>query len=160
MIEGIEYVDTFTMNPHKWMFTNFDCSAYFIKDPEALVRTFEILPEYLKTKAKGVNNYRDWGLQLGRRFRALKLWWVIRHHGVEGLQNRIRNHIKMAHNLAEKINESNNFELLAPVPLNTICFRYKPPNTKDLGELNRLNEELLEQLNRTGKVYMTHTKLN
>ncbi len=160
MIEGIEYADTFVFNPHKWMFTNFDCSAYFIKDPEALVRTFEILPEYLKTKAEGVKNYRDWGLQLGRRFRALKLWWVIRHHGIEGLQKRIRNHIQMAHNLAKKIKESNNFELLAPVPLNTICFRYKPLGTKDLGEINRLNEELLERLNRTGKVYMTHTKLN
>ncbi len=160
MIDGIEYADTLTMNPHKWMFTNFDCSAYFIKDPEALVRTFEILPEYLKTKAEGVNNYRDWGLQLGRRFRALKLWWVIRDFGVEGLQKKIRKHIQMTKDLVGEIRESSNFELLAPVPLNTICFRYKPPGINDLEELNLINENLLENLNSTGKVYMTHTKLN
>lgn len=160
MIEGSEYIDTLTMNPHKWMFTNFDCSAYFVKDPEALIRTFEILPEYLKSKTIGVNNYRDWGLQLGRRFRALKLWWVIRDYGVEGLQIKIRKHIQMTQDLVEKIENSNNFELLAPVPLNTICFRYKPPGIEDLGELNHINEQLLERLNSTGKVYMTHTKLN
>ncbi|MFX0185029.1 MAG: pyridoxal phosphate-dependent decarboxylase family protein, partial [Candidatus Hodarchaeota archaeon] len=119
MIDGIEYVDTFVFNPHKWMFTNFDCSAYFIKDPEALVRTFEILPEYLKTKAEGVNNYRDWGLQLGRRFRALKLWWVIRNYGVEGLQQKIRYHINLTEALKEKIDASVEFERLAPVPVNT-----------------------------------------
>ena len=160
MIEGIKNADTLTMNPHKWMFTNFDCSAYFIKDPATLVRTFEILPEYLKTKAEGVNNYRDWGLQLGRRFRALKLWWVIRDFGVEGLQKKIRDHIQMTQDLVEKIRESTNFELLAPVPLNTICFRYKPHGINDLEELNLINENLLEKLNSTGKVYMTHTKLN
>ena len=160
MIEGIENADTLTMNPHKWMFTNFDCSAYFIQDPEALVRTFEILPEYLKTKAEGVNNYRDWGLQLGRRFRALKLWWVIRDFGVEGLQKKIRGHIQMTQDLEEKIRTASNFELLAPVPLNTICFRYKPLSINGLEELNRINEDLLEKLNSTGKVYMTHTKLN
>jgi len=160
MIDGIEYVDTFVFNPHKWMFTNFDCSAYFIKDPETLVRTFEILPEYLKTKAEGVNNYRDWGLQLGRRFRALKLWWVIRHYGVEGLQHKIRYHINLTEALKVKIDASAEFERLAPVPLNTICFRYTPASIGDEEELNRLNEELLERLNKTGKLYMTHTKLS
>ncbi len=160
MIEGIEDVDSFVFNPHKWMFTNFDCSAYFIKDPEALVRTFEILPEYLKTRAKGVKNFRDWGLQLGRRFRALKLWFVIRNFGVEGLQRKVRFHIDLADSLRQKIEKSSNFELLAPVPLNTICFRYNPPNIDDNDELNRLNEELMHRLNRTGKLYMTHTKLN
>ena len=99
-------------------------------------------------------------MQLGRRFRALKLWWVIRDYGVEGLQKKIRKHIQMTQDLAEKIENSNNFELLAPAPLNTICFRYKPPGIEDSGELNRINEELLERLNSTGKVYMTHTKLN
>ncbi|MFX0050471.1 MAG: pyridoxal phosphate-dependent decarboxylase family protein [Candidatus Hermodarchaeota archaeon] len=159
MINGIEDVDTFVFNPHKWMFTNFDCSAYFIKDPEALVRTFEILPEYLKTKAKGVNNYRDWGLQLGRRFRALKLWWVIRYYGVEGLQIKIRYHISLTNSLREKIDISPDFELLAPVPLNTICFRYHPSDIEDEVELNSINEELLHNLNKTGKIFITHTKL-
>jgi aromatic-L-amino-acid decarboxylase len=160
MIEGIECADTFVFNPHKWMFTNFDCSAYFIKDPEALVRTFEILPEYLKTRAEGVKNFRDWGLQLGRRFRALKLWFVIRNFGVEGLQQKIKFHIGLADQLRQEIEESPEFELLAPVPLNTLCFRYHPPSINDNQELNRLNEELLHRLNETGKLYMTHTKLD
>lgn len=161
MIDGIEYADSFVFNPHKWMFTNFDCSAYFVKDPGALIQTFEILPEYLKTKeGDRVNNYRDWGIQLGRRFRALKLWFVIRHYGVEGLQQKVREHIRMAKDLTKKIEESEDFEMLAPVPLNTICFRYKPPGIDDTEQLNHMNEKLLERLNRTGKLYMTHTKLN
>ncbi|MFX1517312.1 MAG: pyridoxal phosphate-dependent decarboxylase family protein [Promethearchaeota archaeon] len=160
MIEGIEYADTFVFNPHKWMFTNFDCSAYFIKDPEALVQTFEILPEYLKTRAEGVKNFRDWGLQLGRRFRALKLWFVIRNFGIEGLQQKVKFHIDLAKELSQKIEKSPDFELLAPVPLNTLCFRYHPSSIDDNLELNRLNEELLYRLNETGKLYMTHTKLN
>lgn len=131
-----------------------------IKDPETLVRTFEILPEYLKTQAKGVKNFRDWGLQLGRRFRALKLWFVIRNFGVEGLRRKVKFHIDLADSLRQKIEKESNFELLAPVPLNTICFRYNPPNVDDNEKLNRLNEELLHRLNRTGKLYMTHTKLN
>lgn len=159
MIDGIKNVDTFVFNPHKWMFTNFDCSAYFIKDPEALVKTFEILPEYLKTTAQGVNNYRDWGLQLGRRFRALKLWWVIRNYGVEGLQQKIKYHISLTESLKKKIDDSLELERLAPAPLNTLCFRYKPANIEDEKELNRLNEELLHRLNSTGKLYLTHTKL-
>ncbi len=159
MIEGIEYVDTFTMNPHKWMFTNFDCNAYFIKDPKALIQTFEILPEYLKTKARNVNNYRDWGVQLGRRFRALKLWFVIRSYGVSGLQQKIRYHLQLTEKLREKIEDAPDFELLAPVPLNTICFRYHPSDIEDLNELNRINEELISNLNKTGKLYLTHTKL-
>jgi aromatic-L-amino-acid/L-tryptophan decarboxylase len=97
MIEGIENVDSFVFNPHKWMLTNFDCSAYFVKDREALIKTFAINPEYLKTKTSGmVNDYRDWGIQLGRRFRAMKLWFVIRSYGVEGLQERVRSHIAIA----------------------------------------------------------------
>lgn len=160
MIEGIDYADTFVFNPHKWMFTNFDCSAYFIKDPEDLVRTFEILPEYLKTRAEGVKNFRDWGLQLGRRFRALKLWFVIRNFGVEGLQHKIKFHIDLADQLSQKIERSPDFELLAPVPLNTVCFRYHPSSLDNNQELNRLNEELLHRLNDTGKLYMTHTKLD
>ncbi|MFX0123345.1 MAG: pyridoxal phosphate-dependent decarboxylase family protein [Candidatus Hodarchaeota archaeon] len=160
MIEGIEHADTFVFNPHKWMFTNFDCSAYFIQDPEALVRTFEILPEYLKTRAEGVKNFRDWGLQLGRRFRGLKLWFVIRNFGVEGLQQKIRFHIHLADSFRQEIEKTPEFELLAPVPLNTICFRYHPATLDDEEKLNSVNEELLHRLNTTGKIYMTHTKLN
>jgi aromatic-L-amino-acid decarboxylase len=160
MLNGVEDADSLVFNPHKWMFTNFDCSAYFVKDKESLVRTFEILPEFLKTAEDGrVNNYRDWGIQLGRRFRALKLWFVIRNYGVTGLQQLIRKHIAMAQQLAEWLSSSKDFELLAPVPLNTICFRYKPSGVQATDDLNRINKDLLERLNATGRIYMTHTKL-
>lgn len=112
MTEGKEYIDSFVFNPHKWMFTNFDCSAFFIKDAGLLIRTFEILPEYLKTRTRGiVNDYRDWGIPLGRRFRALKLWCVIRMYGVEGLQKMVRNHISIARNLSQLISQEPDFEL-------------------------------------------------
>lgn len=161
MIEGMEQVDSFVFNPHKWMFTNFDCSAYFVKSPESLIQTFEISPEYLKTpEDQRVNNYRDWGIQLGRRFRALKLWFVIRHFGVTGLQEKIRNHIHWARELETEISESENFEMLAPVPLATLCFRYHPRGINDEEILNRMNTTLLESINKSKKIYLTHTKLN
>jgi aromatic-L-amino-acid decarboxylase len=160
MLEGIEYVDTFVFNPHKWLFTNFDCSAYFVRDKEALIKTFEILPEYLKTGEKQVNNYKDWGIQLGRRFRALKLWFVIRSFGVSGLQEKLRYHIKLANELKEKINYEDDFELMASVKFNVICFRYKPADVDDTNELNELNESILKEINDSGKLFMTHTKLN
>jgi aromatic-L-amino-acid decarboxylase len=161
VIKGIEMVDTFVFNPHKWMFTNFDCSAYFVQDREPLIRSLEILPEYLKTKEGGrVNNYRDWGIQLGRRFRALKLWFVLRSFGVSGIREKIKNHVQWAQELAAEIQASEEFELLAPVPFSTICFRYKPKGVSDLDTLNHLNQQLMESLNASGKLYLTHTKLN
>ncbi len=161
MIEGIENVDSFVFNPHKWMFTNFDCSAYFVRDKEALIKTLEILPEYLKTRSRGgVNDYRDWGIPLGRRFRALKLWFVIRSFGINGLQKKIRHHVSLAQKLHKIIENDTSFEIMAPVPLNTVCFRYKPQQIKNRDELNHLNEILLTQINKTGKLYLTHTKLN
>jgi aromatic-L-amino-acid decarboxylase len=161
MIRGIENADSFVFNPHKWMFTNFDCSAYFVKDPELLIKTFEILPEYLKTKTRGeVNDYRDWGIALGRRFRALKLWFVIRNFGVEGLQEKVRLHISLAKSLSEKIEMEPDFELLTPTLLNTVCFRYHPPEINSDDELNKINEELLHKLNKTGELYLSHTTLN
>jgi aromatic-L-amino-acid decarboxylase len=160
MIDGIEHVDTFTFNPHKWMFTNFDCSAYFVRDPDALIHTFEIHPEYLKTaEGRTVNDYRDWGIQLGRRFRALKLWFVIRSFGVHGIEDRIREHIRLASLVADWIDQAPDFERLAPVPLNTVCFRYVPEGVDEEETLDSLNERLLEALNSSGRVYLTHTKL-
>ena len=160
MIEGIEGADSFVFNPHKWLFTNFDCSAYFVRDVEALVRTFEILPEYLKTtEVDRVNNYRDWGVQLGRRFRALKLWFVIRSYGVAGLQARVREHIAIAQRLAATIGQTPDFELLAPAPLPLVCFRYHPPQVTDETQLDRLNATILEQVNRSGTAFLSHTKL-
>ncbi len=160
MIDGIELADSFVFNPHKWMFTNFDCSAYFVKDREALIRTFEILPEYLKTGNRGlVNDYRDWGIPLGRRFRALKLWFVIRSYGVTQLQEKIREHIRMAKWFETQIIEQLSFEIMAPVPLSLVCFRYRPSCITGTENLNNVNEELLGKLNATGKIFLTHTKL-
>ncbi|HRI79817.1 MAG TPA: pyridoxal-dependent decarboxylase [Cyclobacteriaceae bacterium] len=160
MSKGVEEADSFVVNPHKWMFTNFDCSAYFVKDKKALINTFSILPEYLKTPEDHlVNNYRDWGIPLGRRFRSLKLWFVIRSFGVSGLQAKIREHIGFGKWLEEKIASNRNFELLAPVPLNLVCFRYTPTGITDEKKLNEINANLLQRLNDTGKILLTQTKL-
>jgi aromatic-L-amino-acid decarboxylase len=114
----------------------------------------------LKTsEAERVNNYRDWGIQLGRRFRALKLWFVIRSYGVAGIQEKVRYHLALTQGLAEKIKAAGDFEIMAPVPLNTICFRYRPPHVTGEAELDRLNADLMERLNATGKLFLTHTKL-
>lgn len=157
---GIELADTFVFNPHKWMLTNFDCSAYFVSDPEALVRTFEIMPEYLKTPVdRQVSNYRDWGIPLGRRFRALKLWFVIRTYGVSGLQKLIRHHLELAKWLATEIESSPDFEVLAPVPLALVCFRFHPQGEDDPALLDRLNQRILEHVNASGRAFITHTRL-
>jgi aromatic-L-amino-acid/L-tryptophan decarboxylase len=160
MLDGKEYIDSLVFNPHKWMFTNFDCSAFFTKHPGLLIKTFEILPEYLKTRTRGrVNDYRDWGIQLGRRFRALKLWSVIRMYGTDGLREKIRLHIKIAADLAGKISREHDFEILAPVVINVVCFRFKPENRSEK-ELNTLNETLNHSLNDSGRIYLSHTVLN
>ncbi len=161
MIEGIEQADSFVFNPHKWMFTNFDCSVYYVKDKDALINTFSIQPEYLKTKTAGkVNDYRDWGIQLGRRFRALKLWFVIRNFGVQGLKEKIRNHIELAEEFENLIIQSKDFEMVTPRTLNLVCFRYKPQNIIDEQQLNYLNESLMQKVNKSGKLFITHTRLN
>lgn len=159
MIKGIEDADSLVFNPHKWMFTNFDCSAYFVKDRESLIQTFEILPEYLKTATRGiVNDYRDWGVPLGRRFRALKLWFVIRSYGVSGLQSKIRQHIELAAWLEGMITAHPDFELLTPRNFAVVCFRYHPAGIQE-EKIDSLNESLLKEINDGGKAYMTHTKL-
>jgi len=158
MFKGIEYADSFVFNPHKWMLTNFDCSAYFVKEPDLLVRTFEIHPEYLKTGVDSqVKNYRDWGIALGRRFRALKLWFVLRYYGIEGIQEMVRKHIELAQSFKDKVEGSPSFELMAPVPLSLVCFRLNDGSSEE--ELNRMNRRLLEAVNQTGKLHMTHTTL-
>jgi aromatic-L-amino-acid decarboxylase len=159
MLDGKEYIDSFVFNPHKWMFTNFDCSAYFVKDANSLIKTFEVLPEYLKTRTRGkVNDYRDWGVPLGRRFRAMKLWSVIRSYGVEGLREKVKEHIRIASRLSEMILAENDFEILAPVILSVVCFRYKPAGYTE-SQINQINEKLNHMLNDSGKIYLTHTLL-
>jgi len=160
MLEGKEYINSLVFNPHKWMFTNFDCTAFFTSEPETLIRTFEILPEYLKTRTRGlVNDYRDWGVPLGRRFRALKLWSVIRSFGVDGLREKIRYHLSLASNLAETIAGEPDFEILAPVIFNLVCFRFRPAG-KTEEELNLINEKLMHKLNDSGKIYLSHTMID
>lgn len=161
LIEGIELADSLVFNPHKWMFTNFDCTAYFVRDKAALVNSFSILPEYLKTpEDQLVNNYRDWGIPLGRRFRALKLWFVIRSYGVEGLQFKIRSHIEYGQRLAALIAAAPDFEIMAPVPLNLVCFRYLPQPDLSPEAVDRLNEQLLLSLNGSGRILLTQTRLS
>lgn len=159
--KGMEYADSFVFNPHKWMFTNFDCSAYFVKDKDTLLHTFSIMPEYLKTQVDDhVNNYRDWGIALGRRFRALKLWFVMRNYGVEGIKQRLRDHLNYAKAQLTRFEIHPDIEIMAPVPLNLICFRFHPLHIQDEHQLDQLNEQLLQRLNATGKMYLTHTRLN
>ncbi len=160
MAEGVSRADSFVFNPHKWLFTNFDCSAYFVKDKTSLLRTLRIVPEYLRTADENrVNDYCDWSVPLGRRFRALKLWFVIRNYGTEGLQTRLRRHIAMARELASRIEADNNYELMAPVTLNLVCFRCKPSGWEDEPAIDRLNEDLLRSINQSGRAYMTHTRV-
>jgi aromatic-L-amino-acid/L-tryptophan decarboxylase len=158
ILDGAELADSLVFNPHKWMLTNFDCSAYFVRDPGALVRTFEIHPEYLKTGVDAkVKNYRDWGIQLGRRFRALKLWFVIRSYGVEGLQAMVREHMRLAGLVKDWVEADSRFELLAPVDLALVCFRLN--DGQDEPALNELNRRFLERVNAAGTIFLTHTTL-
>jgi len=158
--KGWENADSIVINPHKWMFTPMDLSIYFTRKPAILKQAFSLVPEYLKTKQDNeVENLMDYGIQLGRRFRSLKLWFVIRYFGVEGLSELIIKHIKLAKEFAEWIQKEKDFELLAPVPFSTVCFRYNTGN-KTEDELNILNEKLFEIINSSGKIFLSHTKLD
>jgi aromatic-L-amino-acid decarboxylase len=152
---GVEQADSYCFNPHKWMFTNFDCDVFYVADRKALIHTLSVLPEYLRnqaTESGAVIDYRDWHIPLGRRFRALKLWFVLRHYGVEGLQHHVREHVALAQEFAEWVRQDERFELAARVPLNLVCFRLKAGDSE--------TQKLMERLNRSGELYLTHTKLN
>ena len=153
--EGLEHAQSYCFNPHKFLLTNFDCSCFYVSDKDALIDSFSITPEYLKTKASESNSvfdYRDWQIPLGRRFRSLKLWSVIRYYGTKGMQAHIRQHMESAKAITEKINKDDRFELMAPTVLNLVCFRYKGSDD--------FNETLVQRLNDSGKLYLIHTKLN
>jgi aromatic-L-amino-acid decarboxylase len=153
--DGLEFADSYTFNPHKWMFTNFDCNCFYVADRKALIQTLSVLPEYLRNRATetgAVIDYRDWQIPLGRRFRSLKLWFVIRHYGIEGLQYHIRRHVELAQQFAEWVWKDHRFELAAPAPLNLVCFRHKGGD--------EVNQSLMDRLNRSGDLYLTHTRLN
>jgi aromatic-L-amino-acid/L-tryptophan decarboxylase len=153
--DGLEFADSYCFNPHKWMFTNFDCDCFWVADRAALIRTLSVQPEYLKNKATesgAVFDYRDWQIPLGRRFRSLKLWFVIRHYGIEGLQHHVRRHIQLAQEFAGWVKHDSRFELAAPAPLNLVCFRHKGGDASNLA--------LMDGLNQSGDLYLTHTRLN
>lgn len=152
--EGLEFADSYCFDPHKWMFTNFDCDCFYVTDRNELINTLSVMPEFLRNKATesgSVIDYRDWQIPLGRRFRALKLWFVIRYYGVEGLQHHIREHVRLAKQFAEWVKHDERFELVAPVPLNLVCFRHKSGD--------EINQKLMDNLNGSGDLFLTHTKL-
>ena len=151
---GVENADSYCFNPHKWMFTNFDCDCFFVADRAALIRSLSILPEYLRnqaTESGAVFDYRDWQIPLGRRFRSLKLWFVIRHYGVEGLQHHVRYHVQLAQQFRAWLESDDRFEVVVPAPLNLICFRYRGSDEQ--------NQRLMDALNASGDLYLTHTRL-
>ena len=153
--DGLELVDSYCFNPHKWMLTNFDCDCFYVADRKALIQTLSVLPEYLRNKATesgAVIDYRDWQVPLGRRFRSLKLWFVIRHYGVEGLQHHVRRHVELAQEFAQWVSNDFRFELAAPVPLNLVCFRHR--------DGDEANQTIMDRLNRSGDLYLTHTRMD
>ncbi len=160
MADGIELADSLVFNPHKWLMTNFDCSAHYVRDPDALVRTLGILPEFLKSREQGrIIDYRDWSIPLGRRFRALKLWFVIRSYGVGGLRAILRLHIALAREAEELVAADPDYEIVAPRSLALFNFRYRPSGFAPGAELDRLNEILLHRLNDSGSVYFTQNRV-
>ncbi len=159
--KGLDRADSFVVNPHKWLFVPVDLSILFTRKPEIIKQAFSLVAEYLKTAEDSVaENYMDYGIQLGRRFRSLKLWFVLRYFGVEGLQARLREHIRLGQLFAKWVDDHSEFERLAPTPFSTICFRAKPAGWNDENIINELNEKLMNAINSTGKVFLTHTKLN
>ena len=156
--KGCERADSIVTNPHKWLFTPFDLSVLYCRDLDELKRAFSLVPEYLKTSDESsVKNGMDYGIQLGRRFRALKLWFVMRYFGREGLIDRIREHCRLANLFASWVDESSNFEMLAPVPFALVCFRACPAGVDDL---DALNEKIMNDINASGEAYLSHTKLD
>jgi aromatic-L-amino-acid decarboxylase len=162
LFDGWERADSIVVNPHKWLFTPFDLSAFYCRRMDIVRQAFSLTPEYLKTReASQVRNLMDTGVQLGRRFRALKLWAILRYFGAEGLRARIREHMRLAKSFADRVDAHPDFERLAPVPLSVVCFRAHPSSgTWTAAELDALNEELLEQVNASGRIYMSHTRLD
>jgi aromatic-L-amino-acid decarboxylase len=154
--KGMERADSIVTNPHKWLFTPFDLSVLYVKDLDLLKKTFSLVAEYLKV-TETVTNQMDYGIQLGRRFRSLKLWFVMRYFGQEGLIARIREHCRLARLFASWVDDSENFEMLAPVPFALCCFRACPKNVDDL---DALNEKIMNEINASGEAYLSHTKLD
>jgi aromatic-L-amino-acid decarboxylase len=158
ILQGAELADSLVVNPHKWLFTPFDLSVLYCRHMDVIRSAFALTPEYLKTiEAAPVRNLMDTGIQLGRRFRALKLWMVLRHFGADGLRDRLAEHMRLAQLFASWVDESPDFERLAPVPFSVVCFRARAQEREDT---DRLNERILEAVNATGEIFISHTRLD
>ena len=161
LLDGIATADSLVVNPHKWLFTPFDLSVLYCRHMDVIRGAFSLVPEYLRTTdPSGVRNLMDTGIQLGRRFRALKLWMVMRHFGADGLRVRLAEHMRLARVFAAWVEASEDFELMAPVPFSVVCFRWKPSTAHDDADIDRANESLLEAINNTGEIFVSHTRLN
>jgi aromatic-L-amino-acid decarboxylase len=161
LLDGVATADSLVVNPHKWLFTPFDLSVLYCRHMDVIRDAFSLVPEYLRTTdPSGIRNLMDTGIQLGRRFRALKLWMVMRHFGAEGLRARLAEHMRLARLFASWIEASDDFELLAPVPFSVVCFRWKPAAADTDSVIDHGNERLLEAINRTGEIFMSHTRLD
>ena len=159
VLAGTEGADSLVINPHKWLFTPIDCSAFYTRHPHILKRAFSLVPEYLVTREQDeVVNLMDYGVQLGRRFRALKLWMVMRAFGADGLAARLERHCELARRFSEWVCEADGWEVAAPTPLSLVCFRYAPLGTSE-DERERLNMAILQCVNESGDAYLSHTKL-
>jgi aromatic-L-amino-acid decarboxylase len=160
ILAGVETADSVVVNPHKWLFVPMDCSALFVRDPEMLRRAFSIVPEYVLQHhdASSGTNFMEYGLQLGRRFRALKLWFVLRYYGAEGLREHLRRHIALAQEFASWVESEPGWEIAAPHPFSVVCFRYVPSEFDD-DAIENVNARILDDVNATGKVFLSHTKI-
>lgn len=158
VLGGAHEADSIVVNPHKWLFVPMDCSALYVRDLDLLRRTFSVVPEYLRTADEGVRNYMDYGLQLGRRFRALKLWFVMRHFGANGLREHLRRHVALAQEFAGWVESAGGWEVLAPHPFSVVCFRFAPAG-RDERALEALNTQIMDAVNEGGEVFISHTKI-
>jgi aromatic-L-amino-acid decarboxylase len=163
VLKGCEHADSLILNPHKWLFTPIDCSVLYTRKPEVLKAAFSLVPEYLRNEqstGEEVPNLMEYGNALGRRFRSLKLWMVMRYFGHAGLVARIREHNRLAQLLVQWIDESGDFERMAPTHFSLVCFRAHPQGIDDESELEALNEHIMSQINTAGRFFLSHTKLH
>jgi len=160
LLDPAHDADSIVVNPHKWLFVPVDLSVLYVRDPELLRRTFSLVADYLVTPETDVHNYMDYGLQLGRRFRALKLWFALRTYGVTGMQERLRTHIALAQELAAWIEAEAGWEIMAPHPLSVVCFRYAPDSSTNAEAVDALNLAIMDAVNATGEVYLSSTRLH
>jgi aromatic-L-amino-acid decarboxylase len=160
LFRGWEEADSIVLNPHKWLFTPVDCSALYCRRPEDLVKAFSIVPEYLRTAEQEVaRNLMDYGVALGRRFRALKLWFVLRYFGRDGIVANLREHVRLARRFASWVEEADGWELMAPVPFSLVCFRLAPRGVAG-DSADGMNQRILDRVNASGEAFLTHTRLN